>query len=222
MEALGKNLHTIDRLARLSLELQTSLPNLLELCKNKQFLIEEMLTSAEPGVVDAAGSCIVNFVRMARQDYHLLRSDRSHFEKAVACIQEKVEAIHSQYSSYNLQKSMFHSHLLTSKVEAQKVLNRLVLMPSPQPESRLQKKLGEQVHTLVKLDLKTDNKVMGLFTCAERNYIFARGMQVPNNKELQNDMRILLTSEKVTGRQQSAAEAILSGQIVSGKLYEDC
>ena len=43
-------------------------------------------------------------------------------------------------------------------------------------------------------------------------------MEVMNNKELQNDMRNIVQTEKGTGLHCSADEALITAQIISGKI----
>ena len=47
--------------------------------------------------------------------------------------------------------------------------------------------------------MRTENGFLGLFNPCERNYIFARGMQVLDNKELQNEMRTIGSSNEGCG-----------------------
>ena len=61
----------------------------------------------------------------------------------------------------------------------------------------------------------------GLFNQSQRNYILARGMQVKNDKDLQNDMRILAQSDKNVFMHNTAQESLNSCYIVSGMIKKD-
>ena len=69
--------------------------------------------------------------------------------------------------------------------------------------------------------MSTENWMKGLFSQAQRNYILARGMQVLNDKDLQNEMRILAQSEKNVTIHNIAPEALNSCYIVSGMIKKD-
>lgn len=52
----------------------------------------------------------------------------------------------------------------------------------------------------------------------QRNYILARGMQVPRDKDLQNDMRIIASQQKNVAAHNIFEEQLNSIKIVSGVL----
>ena len=49
----------------------------------------------------------------------------------------------------------------------------------------------------------------------------ARGMQVPDDKDLQNDLRILASSDRSTGVHNTADEALSMAYVVSGRISSD-
>ena len=49
----------------------------------------------ETNEIDNVASCTVSLLKMAQQDYHLAKTDKSEFEKRVAGIQSKIENIHN-------------------------------------------------------------------------------------------------------------------------------
>ena len=92
------------------------------------------------------------------------------------------------------------------------------MFPTPLEGSRLQSLLGTSLKALIKADVAVENDQKGLFSPSERIYILARGMQVMNDKELQNDMRIMATSEKGVSPKNTTEEALQASYIVSGKI----
>jgi len=71
------------------------------------------------------------------------------------------------------------------------LLDRIILFPTPPEGSLLQKQLGKSLRALMSANTGTENGILGLFNPCESNYILARGMQVGENKELQNEMRTI-------------------------------
>ena len=69
------------------------MPHLLDqISSNPNFLSRNMLETNE---IDNVASCTVSLLKMAQQDYHLAKTDKSEFEKRVAGIQSKIENIHN-------------------------------------------------------------------------------------------------------------------------------
>ena len=64
------------------------------------------------------------------------------------------------------------------------LLKRIVLYPTPPEGSKLSRTLGDALKQMIKADMSVENGYKGLLTPTQRNYIIARGMQVPNDKEL--------------------------------------
>ena len=83
----------------------------------------------------------------------------------------------------------------TSNVEPYHLLNRLLLIPTPSPGSSLEKLLISNLKALIQADFGTENMRNGIFKQPERNYILARSMQILNDKELQNQIRTLGSSQ---------------------------
>jgi hypothetical protein len=125
---------------------------------------------------------------MAKQDFVKLKTSPEEFEGSIALIQSKVGEIQKAVMSDEGQKSQI---IITSINQSKpyELLDRIILFPTPPEGSNLQKQLGKSLKALISADTGIENGILGLFNPLERNYILARGMQVGDDKELQNEMR---------------------------------
>ena len=134
------------------------MPNLLnQLTVNPDFMSQSMLKQNE---IDEVAICVVSLIKMAQQDFQLIRTNQGQFEKTLGSIQGKVENIQEHFMSETGQKSALISENI-SKLEPKQLLNRLVLFPSPPEGSRMQKLLGTSLKALVKADMGLENEMKG-------------------------------------------------------------
>ena len=77
-------------MTQLALHLEVSLPKIMEMTKNPNFLLENLQSETSMPVIDAICTSVTNLLKIAESDYIKIKKTQADFEASIEAIQAKV------------------------------------------------------------------------------------------------------------------------------------